>query len=124
MKKGDPVICKKNDYAGLSRFWLIRIFEKEPDTFLKKGETYYLLGFDDDNIPNSVTMFTKKDFERYLMEPSAAIQQKNVSSINWNNDTKFNLYILQLKNSKSYFSEHFYTGIKEIRKSKLKKLFS
>jgi len=116
MKKGDPVICKKNDYAGLSRYWLIRIFEKEPNTFLKKGETYYILDFDDDNIPNSITMFTEKDFERFIINPAAAVQNKNVSSINWNNWKK------DKKKGEDYFSKHFYTGIKEMRKDKLTKL--
>jgi hypothetical protein len=128
MKRGDPVLCKKNDYAGLSKFWLMRIFEKYPNTFLKKGETYYILKFDEDNIPNSVTMFTKKDFERYIINPSAAVQSPNVSSINWKNKTK---------NSKSYFSKYFYTNkyvnikylelhdtnfLTQMRKEKLKKL--
>jgi hypothetical protein len=109
MKRGDPIICKKNDYAGLSRYWLVRIFEKEPNTFLKKGETYYILNFDD-NIPFSVTLFTEKDFKRLGIEPLNALKQHNISSINWK------------PKDKKYFNKYFFVDKKEIRKHKLQKI--
>jgi hypothetical protein len=102
MKINDPIICKKTDYAGLSVYWLYRIFQKNPKTFLKKDESYYIISLNSDNIPTQVS----KEKENYAIVIISWLSSKNN------------------KKEKEYFNKHFYTGIKEIRKNKLIKIFS
>jgi len=118
---GDKVLCKKNRYTWLSRYWLIRIFKKEPDRLLKKNEFYYVLQIDEDGIPNTVTYGTEKDF--------IASGEKDIANVIKNSvytDLKIGGIIAwgNINVEKNFFKKYFYGNLSDIRRNKLKKLKS
>lgn len=109
-KIGDKVLCKKTKY---NFNWFTRLILFDKSHFFKKGEKYYITGFDDNGMPDTLYFYTERECEKrginILKELSRITYKRSISSIAWNNDEKI------------MFNKYFYSD-KEIRKEKLKKL--
>ena len=123
---GDKVLCKKNRYTWLSRYWLIRIFKKEPDRILKKNEVYYVLQIDEDGIPNTVTYNTEKDFIASGKKDIISVIKNSVYTVlnNLYPDLKIGGIIAwgNIKVEKNFFKKYFHGNLSDVRRNKLKKL--
>jgi len=134
-KYGDTVICKKNHYGGDSSYWYFRIFQKHPCKFWTKNKSYYILGIDDNDIPNMISSSSTEDIDKESFIKD--LKKRNTTITNANleissttlvyssagpcgfNNSDGKQYFSQ---NKTYFEKYFYKDLKEIRKFKLKNI--